>query len=499
MKMKSKMKKRNIILGLIFLTFIGCDTEEFLTLPPETDLVSETAFVTEADFTAAVNGTYAPLNGLYDNAFFMGEMHSDNAYYIHNPNYRADIDQEQIANFIYDANSGIATGKYTTNYQIISRANQVLARIDDADLDSDVKDNLKGQALFLRALSYFELVQFYGEVPLHVDPVTTLEGVALPLSSVNEVFALIISDASTAASLLPNKSNQEAGRATSGSANALLGNAYLVMDQYALAETALRAVVNSGEYQLLANYSDVFEPANKNSAESVFEVQYKEGTEGYASGFMYSFVPEPISAPEFTALMAAYGVTPGNVQAQTQTGFNTPTPDLINSYEAGDARFDATIGYAVANGVNRPFVRKYLHQHATAPRTNDNWPVFRYSDVLLMLAEALEMQGKSSDALPFINQVRNRAGLGDIVSTANLMDVILQERRVELAFENKRWLDLVRTDRAVAVITAYGQDVKNNPQDYYYPPNIGPVPAAFSDIRTTFPLPASEAQLSPHF
>lgn len=492
------MKKINLILALTFLGFLGCNTEDFLTIPPETELTSETAFVTQADFEAAVNGIYAPLRGLYNNAFFMGEMHSDNAYYIHNPGYRADIDQEQIANFIYDANSGIANGKYVNNYQIISRANQVLARIDDADIPAGVKDNLKGQALFLRALSYMELVQFFGEVPLHTDPVTTLDGVALPLSPVADVYAQIVSDASEAASLLPTKSSQEAGRATSGAANALLGNAYLNMGQYGQAETALRAVVNSGQYQLLTDYADVFDPSNKNNTESVFEIQYKEGTEGYASGFFYNMAPEPISAPDLAALMSAEGVNPGNIQALTQTGFNTPTPNLINAYEAGDARADVNIGYAMANGVMRPYVKKYLHPHATAPRTNDNWPVYRYSGVLLLLAEALEMQTtNSAEALTLINQVRTRAGLAGLATSS--MDAILQERRVELAFENKRWLDLVRTGRAVSVITAYGAEINANPQDYYFPANIGPVPAAFADIRTTFPFPAGEDQIRPDF
>ena len=115
------------------------------------------------------------------------------------------------------------------------------------------------------------------------------------------------------------------------------------------------------------------------------------------------------------------------------------------------------------------------------------------------MAEALNEQGKSSEALPYLNLVRERAGLADITSTTNLSDVILHERRVELAFENKRWLDLVRTGKAVEVITAYGARVKANPADYYYPPGYAPVPASFTNIQLTFPLPASEALLSPYF
>ena len=108
------------------------------------------------------------------------------------------------------------------------------------------------------------------------------------------------------------------------------------------------------------------------------------------------------------------------------------------------------------------------------------FPVYRYAEVLLLLAEALDEQGKSSEALPYLNEVRDRAGLDDIASTTGLRDVIFNERRVELAFENKRWLDLVRTDRAVDVMSTFGASVKANPQDYYFPPGQQPVPSAFT-------------------
>ena len=117
----------------------------------------------------------------------------------------------------------------------------------------------------------------------------------------------------------------------------------------------------------------------------------------------------------------------------------------------------------------------------------------------MLLAEAVVEQGKSMEALPYLNAVRDRAGLDDIASTTNLRDVIFNERRVELAFENKRWLDLVRTGRAVDVMTAFGASVKANPEDYYFPPGQAPVPAAFTQIDLTFPLPADEALLSPYF
>ncbi len=499
--------KHYIILfaGLLMIGFSSCK-KDFLDIPSETNLTSATFFKTQADFEKAVNGAYAPLRTLYNNpagnnssAFFMGEMHSDNTYYVLNPNFRATIDQEQIADFIYDPASVIAANKYTTNYLVISRANQVLALIDGVDFDAAVKSNLKGQALFLRAFSYFELVQFFGKVPLHLTPVSSFAEAALPLSSVDSIFNQIIADASQAASLLPNKSVQQPGRATSGAAKTLLGNVYMVSKKYALAETVLKEIISSGQYSLISNYAAVFNPANKNNNESVFEVQYKEGNDGFASNFINPFLPQPISATEVAALFTANGVNPANVQALSVEGYNIPTPDLIAAYEAGDQRKDASIGYVTAGGKTYPFIKKYLHPHAQFGITNDNWPVYRYAEVLLLLAEALNEQGKSTETLTYLNQVRARAGLGNITSTGGLKDVIMNERRVELAFENKRWLDLVRTGTAVNIITAYGQRVKANPAAYYYPAGFAPVPASFTDIQLTFPLPASEALLNPYF
>lgn len=499
------MKHYILFAGLLMIGLSSCK-KDFLDIPSETNLTTNTFFKTQADFEKAVNGAYAPLRTLYNNpaannssAYFMGEMHSDNTHYILNPNFRATIDQEQVADFIYDAASAIATNKYTTNYLIIARANQVLAQIDNIDFDATVKSNLKGQALFLRALSYFELVQYFGKVPLHLTPVSSFSEAALPLSGVDSIYDQMIADASQAASLLPNKSAQQPGRGTSGAAKTLLGNVYMVSKKYALAETVLKEVISSAQYNLLPDYAAVFNPANKNNSESVFEVQYKEGSEGFASNFINPFLPQPISAGEITTLFAANGVNPGNVQALSVEGYNTPTPDLIAAYETGDERKDASIGFVTAGGKTYPFIKKYLHPHAQFGVTNDNWPVYRYAEVLLLLAEALNEQGKSSEALTYLNQVRARAGLGNITSTAGLKDVIMNERRAELAFENKRWLDLVRTGTAVSVITAYGQRVKANPAAYYYPAGYAPVPAAFTDIQLTFPLPASEALLSPYF
>ena len=488
------MKIKIIAASLLIFSISSCK-KSFLDLPSQTTLSTPVFYKTQTDFEQAINGVYAPLRGLYTgSAWAMGEMHSDNARYTINPNFRATIDQENTADFITDPSSGLATSYYTTNYLVIARANQVLAPIDAVDFDATIKNNIKGQAYFLRALAYFNLVQYFGKVPLHLTPAGSLAETALTPSGVEEVYAQIIADATQAASLLLDKSGQEAGRATSGAAKTLLANVYTVQKKWADAETPLRAVVSSGKYSLITDYAAVFDPNNKNNSESVFEIQYKEGTEGYASNFIYTFFPLMTSA-QVTALTGVAGD-----QALTGEQYNTPSPEIIAAYEAGDKRKDASIAFAVgANGVNYPFIKKYLHAHSLPGMSNDNWPVYRYAEVLLLLAEALNEQNKTSEALTFLNQVRTRAGLANstAASQSDVRDAIANERRVELAFENKRWLDLVRTEKATTVMSAYGVKVKANPQGYYFPAGYAPVPAAFATINLLFPYPTAEVALNP--
>lgn len=491
--------KKILITALSLSLFLSSCTKDFLEVPSETSLSTATFYKTEADFQQAVNAAYAPLRNLYNASFagawVMGELRSDNTTYMFNPGYRGTIDPEAIADFNNQPSNTVSTAKYTNNYQIIARANQVLATVDGVDFAQASKDNIKGQALFLRALAYFDLVQYFGKVPLHLIPVTNREEAALPLSEVTAIYTQIITDATQAATLLPKKSAQEPGRATSGAAKTLLGNVYAVQKDWAKAEIVLKEVIDSGEYALLGDYASAFSVSNKNNSESVFEVQYKEGTEGFASSFIYEMLPMPMSAAQVASITGASGT-----QALTVEAYNIPTPDLLAVYETGDLRKDKSIAYAtLSDGKTYPYIKKLLQPHAQAGITGTNWPVYRYAEVLLLYAEALNEQGKSVSH--YLNDIRNRAGLINslAVGQANLRTAILAERRVELAFENKRWPDLVRTGNAQTVMAAYGARVKANPLNYYFPAGLAPAPAAFGTISLLFPLPASESLLSPNF
>lgn len=495
------MKKKIILICLLTVALSACD--DFLTVYPETSLSSATFFTREADFVQAVNGAYVPLRAIVnDRAWLLGEMHSDNCYYSRNILFGATEQQEDIADFAIPEAQGITSNthvlnQYRLDYQIIARTNQVLASIDNVEFDAASKDNLRGQALFLRAYAYFELVRYFGKVPLHLVPVPTREEAALPLAEVEEIYAQIIEDATAAIPLLLPKSKQEAGRATSGAARTLLANVYIVREEWAKAEVLLQEVVLSNEYSLILNYENVFSTstANKNNAESVFEVQFIEGSAGLNGTFLYNFMPRPMSPAELVTITGT-----SNPQPLDGEGNNTPTPDLIAAFEDGDKREDVSIGYITLAGSFRtdkvyPYIKKYAKTHSLHANHGMNWPIYRYSEVLLFLAEALTKQGK--DGSTYLNLVRKRAGLGD--ATGDMLEAIYRERRVELAFENKRWFDLVRTGKAIETITDYGNRIKANPQAYYYPPEANPRSNAFSNIKLLYALPADEAALSPYF
>ncbi|MGV3585598.1 MAG: RagB/SusD family nutrient uptake outer membrane protein [Adhaeribacter sp.] len=499
------MKKSYIITLLLSCGLLGSCGDDFLSIVPETQLSSATFFTKEADFQQAVNAVYVPLRTIFnDRSWLLSEMHSDNTYYARNPAFGATEQQEDLADFALPEANGVTSNthvlnQYRQDYLIIARANQILSTIDKIEFSADSKNNIRGQALFLRAFAYFELARYFGKVPLHLEPVTNRSEAALPLSSEEDVYAQIIKDASEAITLLPVKSKQQAGRATSGAARTLLANVYIVQKKWSEAEKLLKEIVASNEYSLIPDYANVFSTStgNKNNQESVFEVQYLEGSAGLNGNFLYQFMPRNILANE---LVTITGTT--NPQPLSGEGNNIPTPDIIAAYEPNDARKDVSVGYITLSSSARqnkvyPYIKKYAKPHALHDNHGMNWPVYRYAEVLLFLAEALNEQGKAGEAATYLNQVRKRAGLGE--ATGDLREAIYKERRVELAFENKRWFDLVRTGRAIDVITAYGNRIKANPQAYYYPEGTAPRSHAFSNIKLYYPLPADEAALSPHF
>lgn len=503
------MKRYIIAVGLLTFISTGCQ-ENFLSVVPETQLSSATFFKTESDFRQAVNAAYAPLRGIYnDRTWKLAEMHSDNTHYARNRLFGAVDNTQNLADFAIPVSNGLTTNdnvlqQYRQDYLIIARTNEVLSRIDNVDFDANAKANIKGQALFLRAFAYFELVRYFGKAPIHLEPVADRANASKPLSNAADLFAQIEKDLKAAIPLLPLKSQQQAGRVTSGAANMLLADAYIFQKKWGDAEPLLRAIVTSGEYALMDDYDDAFSEtaSNKNNKESLFEVQYMEGSAGLNGNLIYQFIPAPITAEELAPITGT-----NNPQSISGENNNIPTPDIIEAYEEDDLRKDISIGYVTLSQSLRankvyPYIKKFARKHAVHGNTGQNFPVYRYSETLLLLAEVLNEQGRGNEALPFLNQVRKRAGLADIneTATAPLREIIFKERRVELAFENKRWFDLVRTGRVREFIEPFGQRVKADPVKYYYPDaSTTPPSNAFTVLDDYYPLPAVEADLSPNF
>jgi hypothetical protein len=504
--------KKNILYYLILgILLLNSCSDEFLKISPETNLTDAAFFKTESHFNLALVGAYEPLRGLVYPGLYMDEMRSDNTFFRYYAPDRGPANWvEDIIQWTDQSQTTAVNNRYYTNYSGISRTNAILSRIENADISDEAKKSILGETLFLRAFYYFDLATHYGGVPLYLEEVLNEETSYQPRSTTEEVYNQIIKDLEAAIPNLPIATSfPQSGRATKGAAKMLLAKTYMSKPsrEYSLAESELRDIIGMN-YDLLDNYADVFDPINKNHKESIFDIQYKEGDDGQQSNFIYYMFPKTPNTGILTGI---------NVNNTSLGGWNVPNQEFIDSYEeddlrlpasikiiegtlnGGDPYFDPVICLAIKDvgdytpepdKVYYPFISKYLHGPYSRPNnTGENWPVFRYADALLLLAENLVQQNKNEEALPFLNEVRDRAGLPDLDEAT--LDNVLNERRHELAFENHRWTDLIRTGKAIEVMSAYGQRMKNLYD--FLPANSFNV----TEQRLVYPIPYRETQINP--
>ena len=499
---------------LLAAVVLGACKKDFLTLYPPDRLNEGIFYKSVLDFQQAVTGAYTPLRDIANNAYYMDEMRADNAYFDYNQKDRGNVATENLVTFLDDANNGITLNRYQAAFNGISRTNVVLDRLaaisfSMTDLD---KNQITGEAKALRGHYYFDLVRTYGGVPMPLHETIETSNAFKPRATAEEVYAQVIADLTEAINLLPapNFSAAQTGRVTKGTAATELGAVYMQRREYAKALPLFQSVAQMG-YSLMPNFRDVFNPANKNAnKEMIFDVQFQSGTTGQQSNFIYRFIP--ITTTTTNILGVNFNNTIG--------GWDVPTDDLISNFDTSDSRFDASVGViegrldtntnfipsrvvsavkytAPAGVVVKRFARKYYFPPypALTQNTDQNWPLYRYADVLLMLAECLNETGKPADALPYLNMVRTRAfgaGKGQITLTdqAGLRAAIAKERRLELAFENKRWQDLIRTGQAIAVLNAYGAKQKQ------LFPYLLPQSYNVTENRLLYPIPTRDIQLN---
>jgi hypothetical protein len=507
-----QQKKYITIFALAAMAFSSC-SKDYLTLNPEGQINGANFYKTATDFQEAVVGAYVPLREAALYSFYPEEMRSDNTEYDYNAKDRGGIAYEQIADFMDDKSNGVTANVWTADYKGIQRANVILDRLakntDSVAITPAVRRQIIGEAKALRAHYYFELVRLFGKLPIYLHETTdTKNAIVDHRSSIDSVYGQIISDFNDALALLPAVKFPQDGRWNKGSVSTELGLVYLTRKDYAKATPFFESVTTMG-YDLLPNYADVFKLNNKLSKESIFEIQYKAGTDGQSSSFIYRFM---MYTPDTKGVL---GVKYTNLNG----GWNVPTDDIVAVYEPNDKRLDASVavqkGHLNTDGdyipdsvssiltvvPNDTTIRKKMIRKQYQPsqgyginsNTDDDWPVYRYSDLLLMLAECYNMTGRSGDALPLLNKVRVRAGLAASAETdpAALGDIIAHERRVELAFENHRWFDLVRTDKAIPVMKAFGVAQKAK---YGY---LLPQSYDVNTDRLIYAIPFRETQYNP--
>lgn len=476
-------------LGLTGLLATGCG-EKYLDEQPRNAVTDANFYQTQNDAIQAVTAVYSELTkgGQYNYALWgIGDIGSDNSET--GGGGGADgIEFQQLDTYSIPTTNGCTSRLWGGSYVGIGRANIVLERVPNIAMDAAIKARCLGEAKFMRAKYYFDLVRVYGDVPLIIKTPSSLAEVNVPRNPVAEVYPVIIKDLTEAVNELPaTYGSTDKGRATKWAAAALLAKVYLTTGDKANAAIQARNVINSGLYSLWANYGDNFKISNENGQESLFEVQYRSGLNGYTFDGLGSVVNE------------YFGPRGGNITPQGGYGLNIPTQEFVQGYEAGDTRKAATIwapGDAYPDGRKQPATLPgspfgYNVKKWFIGKTDTNiWdsglnvPVMRLAEVYLILAEAV---GPTAEGLEAINKVRRRAfGLPintpsvarDLTAaTPNFSDAVLRERRYELAFEDDRWFDLKRTGKLVSTMRALGKSI----QDYN---NVLPIPRSETDINS---------------
>ncbi|RZS99475.1 RagB/SusD family nutrient uptake outer membrane protein [Aquimarina brevivitae] len=450
-----------ILLLMISTLVIACSDDYVDVESPDQN--SEDYFNSEEDYQNALIGAYDLLQSTYLNVM-LGEIASDNT--LAGGESATDVPGiQEIDNMTHTDVNAQLRDIWSWMYAGVNRANYIMEFQDKTDFPG--KNGVIAQTRFLRAYYYFELVKFFGDVPLAVDRrILFGEENSIDRAPKEDVYAVIEADLIYAADNLPAV-QAETGRVTQGAAQALLGKVYLYQDKFTEAAQVLDQVV-AGPYDLVTDYNSIFEQEGENNIESVFEVQY---TDVEGAGFGCLQCSEGNVAVGFNGIRNYSGP-----EFDSGFSFNVPTQEAYESFEDGDIRRDVAVldivawsaqtGATYVEGFEHTgyYNRKYIARQGDlntgdANLTNpNNYRAIRFADVLLMAAEAHNRKNPPNDAQAqiYLNRVRNRAQLGDITLTGSaLTEAIYQERRVELMGEGHRFFDLVRTGRAAQAIDGF--------------------------------------------
>lgn len=469
--------KKILLLIVAASTLTACNK---LAEDPTSYITASQFYKTQSDATAGVtaiyselisDGTEQPLYGREIN--FLADMTTDDLTAgpsAINPNVRA------LSSITYTSTDDRVEVIWRQLYTGISRANAAIDAIPTIQFDTTLRSRLVRESKFLRALFYFNLVRFYGDVPLVLHnpaDASNLSNLKVDRSPAATVYAQIIADLTDAQNLPISYSGADIGRATGGAAKSLLVKVYLTQQNWTAAISKAQEVINGPYgYALFPNYADVFNPATKNGVEHIFSAQISSnGGLGNSSTLM---------GANFTGFV---GNVPADIPADSS---------VYKQFSSTDTRRAVTFYTSLVNPAtglvyNFPtfYFGKYVDRSelSTPGQSNINFPILRYADVLLMYAEALnEVQGPVPAAYSAINQVRVRANTGNLttgLSQTAFRDSLYAERRREFVQEAQRWFDLVRTNQLVQAVSKVASKTNVSAKNYL------------------FPIPASETSLNP--
>jgi len=472
--------KRIIILftAAVSMLFAGCQKSLNIANP---DAVTTLQFwKTQNDAQLGVNAIYSTFHraGICRWYFFATMIRADEGWSKSgDPNIIANFDQFVVSDYNY----GNVYGLWTDNYYGINRANQVLDNVPNIPMDATLKNRYLGEAHFLRALFYFELASLFGNVPimLHASEPTDKPATS-PQAA---VWAQVEQDCATAVQLLPaSYTGSDIGRATKGAANALMAKAYMQQRNYQAALAPLQAVIQSGQYSLVANYQDNFLNTTEYNSESVFEfgnalnpndTHDDDTNQGAEDNLNYGSSIPPFFAPP------QLGFTDGEAhrwpiaefeKEKTVSGQRDPRLAVTFLFDSTDVRgpqftqiygqtFASRYGTTNVSNDNYVWFAKLLDDNNGTTAAPGNFEIFhspnnyrfiRYADVLLMYAECLNATGSTANAYQYVDMVRQRAGLATLTSVmpgmtqAQFLIQLKHERITELTGEGHRWNDLAR-------------------------------------------------------
>lgn len=530
--MKISISKHIFLSSIAMAATMGlASCNDWLGEPSPGSTKLEDFFVNGETYVQTINGCYAPLAWEYNNSYFsewfIGDIASDDALK-GGQNVADGADAYDIDNFKTNPNNTILLDYYRAKYQGIARCNLAIQELNNAEIDEEdfterLRDRLLGEAHYLRAFYYFQLVRVFGGVPLVNEVLDSSDKWKQPRATAEEVYRSIIADFELAEKFLWAKSEypaEDLGRATRGAARAMLCKTFLYMKDYKNAYNWGKVFFDDeyrkGEYSLCTNYADNFTLAGENGPESVFEIQYTaDPTSDYGEGFGFT-------RGTFTIILTRPRMS--SLGSQSGWGWDHPTHDLYAEFEPGDNRRDVAIGVpdeeslneAEVNYLGSPYYNNKtcyseggtfpaIDHHSRGPL---NYRLIRASDVILMYAEAALEHGMLSDAKMALEEVRARARansstpgalpkfpayLGYSDNVESLRNAIRHERRVELAMEGHRWFDIVRWGIAASIMDKENGSYGKNETKEARAEMASFIPGK----HELFPLPSEEIALNP--